>query len=134
MTTLEWLEEAVEFINGINGGDRECPMCDEDRNAGECSENCCLNEMEKHIDDMRRPDYQVALFNEVYDLIGGECNCGRNAFECDDECCPEVSEEYLDAQGYPYRSVKMTDDKCIKGTITALYSALVERQYVSEVK
>ncbi len=116
MTTLEWLEEAVEFINGINGGDRECPMCDEDRNAGECSENCCLNEMEKHIDDMRSPDYQVALFNEVYALIGFECICGNDAFECDDQCCEPDSAE-----------------RCLKGTITALYSALVERQYVSEV-
>ena len=60
---------------------------------------------------------QVELFNAVYDLIGGECNCGCNAFDCDDECCPDNG-----------------DDACIKGIITALYSALVERQYISEVK
>ena len=75
MTTLEWLEEAVRFIGDINGGDRECPMCDQDRNAGECSENCCLNEMEKHIDDMQ---------NQIKDTSSTECpTCGSDNIEVD---------------------------------------------------
>ena len=56
------------------------------------------------------PDKNMDLFQTVYSLIGGECQCGRDAFDCDakrteDSCCP-------------------SDVQCIRESISTLYATL----------
>ena len=56
------------------------------------------------------PDKNMDLFQTVYSLIGGECQCGRDAFDCDakrteDSCCP-------------------SDVQCIRQPISTLYATL----------
>ena len=117
------MSEGIYFYNGIRIDTNNCEECLNWFNGESygCSVHAPLcNQCEEitvgiYCSCNQR---QVALFNEVFDLIGGECRyCGCNAFDCDEDCCPDNGV-----------------GECIKGTITALYSALVERQYVSEVK
>jgi DNA-directed RNA polymerase subunit RPC12/RpoP len=79
-TTLEWLEKAVEFINSINGGDRECPY---------------LNEMEQHLESMK------VLSTANWYPVCAKCGSGNLEIQAYVEWNPdendwEVSQEFED--------------------------------------
>lgn len=121
--TLEWLERAVEFINSINGGDRDCPMCDQDRNAGECSENCCINEMEQYILDAKA-DASVTAKQSLSVPLCIDCNSSEILFDCYADYYP-VTGEY----GMAHIFDTVCCDQCGKTNKRVNWNSMTPEEY-----
>ena len=36
----------------------------------------------------------IKIYDQIYDVIGGECYCGGPILECTETCCPSDSDDY----------------------------------------
>jgi len=67
------------------------------------------------------------LYERVYALLGGECQCGGEILECTEECCPTPAMENLsplEVMSSPAGASSLAEGVCGKSVMHDLKQAL----------